>query len=143
MISEVGGPITASSSKVTTFVGKTTETQLLKDQFGNFKHIEIGETAGSINLLNMPDTYFNGTTWWVDHNRAWMQRAISRGDDIYIASPLKNIDMSIDNILVSQQYGPSYYARELNELVKIDYKPINISSSEWVDVKNLINSIFE
>lgn len=91
----------------------------------------------------MPDTYFNGPTWWIEYNNAWIQRAINRGDDIYIASALTNIDLTVDNILVSLQYGPSYYARELNELVKIDYKPTNLTTAEWTNVKNLINSIFE
>lgn len=143
LVPEVGGSITTNPPKVTTFIGKVTETQLLKNQVGNFKHAKVGETPGSVNLLNLPEPYFNGPTWWVDHNRDWVLRAISRGDDFYIATPLNNIDLSMDNILVSQQYGPSYYARELNELVKIDYKPINITSSEWTDVKNLINSIFD
>lgn len=137
------GTVTSNPNKVTTFIGKTTETQLLKDQFGDFKHIEVGEAIGSVNLLNMPDTYFNGATWWVDHNRAWIQRAIDRGDDIYIASSLKDIDMSVDNILLSQQYGPSYYANELNALVKVDYKPINMTMAEWTEVKTLISSIFD
>ena len=91
----------------------------------------------------MPDTYFNGPTWWVDHNRDWILRAINRGDDIFIASPLKNIDMSVDNILVSQHYGPSYYANELKALVDANYKPKNLTTIEWENIKILINSIFD
>jgi hypothetical protein len=90
----------------------------------------------------MPDTYFNGATWWVDHNKAWITRAINRGDDIYIASPLNNINMNVDNILVSQQFGPSYYANELKTLVDANYKPINLTNAEWQNVKTMINTIF-
>lgn len=139
------GTVTTKSNKVTTFIGKTDQTQLLKNQFGDFKHIEVGETTGSVNLLNMPDPYFNGATWFNDYNQDWVLRALNRGDDIYIASSLKNIDLSVDNILWSQAYGKSFYAQELEELIKFNngtgYKPVNVSISEWNDIKTMINSL--
>jgi hypothetical protein len=61
----------------------------LKNQFVDFKHIEVGETVGSVNLLNMTDPYWNPSTWFKDYNLDWMLRAIHRGDDIYIASKIE------------------------------------------------------
>jgi hypothetical protein len=130
------GAVTTSSNKVTTFIGKTTETQLLKNQFGDFKHIEVGETVGSVNLLNMPDPYWNPSTWFEDYNKDWMLRAINRGDDIYIASkinPSSLYNKKPDNTL----FG-SYFANELNELVRAGIKPKNITQTEWNSVKDMI-----
>ncbi len=122
------GTITTSSSKATTFIGKTTETILLKNQFGNFKHYKVGESPGAVNLLNMPDTYWNPATWFEDYNKDWMLRAIQRGDDIYIASPINNGTLYND-------YGGSYFAQELNELINAGLKPKNIDLNTWNSLK--------
>jgi len=132
------GTITTSTNKATTFIGKTTETQLLKNQFGDFKHIQVGEAPGSVNLLNMPDTYWNPATWFEDFNKDWMLRAINRGDDIYIASPI-NANSLLNETQAGVKYG-SYYANELNELVKVGLKPKNISQAEW---NGLVPSIID
>lgn len=118
------GIVTTKADKVTTFIGKTDQTQLLKDQFGGFKHIQVGETAGSVNLLNMPDAYFNGVTWFDDYNRDWMRRAINRNDDIYIASP-------IDESTLYNEFGGSYFAKELNELILAGVRPRNVDLTFW------------
>lgn len=134
----LGGSITTSTTKISTFIGKTTETQILKDQFGNFKHIEVGETAGSINLLNMPDPYWNPSTWFTDYNQGWMQRAINRGDDIYIVSTIDHDAL----VKFDGTPGGSYYANELNELIKAGIKPKNLSIEDWqlakIEIKKYI-----
>ena len=133
------GMVTTNSEKVATFIGKTTETQSLKNLFGDFKHIEVGETIGSVNLLNMPDTYWNPTTWFKDYNKDWMLRAINRGDDIYITSRIDiNSLYNLKNDGVTR-YG-SYFANELNELVEAGVKPKNLTQIEW---DNLVNEIVQ
>ena len=129
------GTITTSTNKATTFIGKTTETILLKNQFGNFKHYKVGEAPGAVNLLNMPDTYWNPASWFDDYNRDWMVRAIQRGDDIYIASSINRGSLYNLNKITNKEYG-SYFANELNELVIANKKPINISQTEWNSLKN-------
>jgi hypothetical protein len=133
------GIVTTNANKVTTFIGKMSETGLLKDQFGYFKNAMVGETPGAINLLNMPNTYFNGATWFEDFNKDWMLRAILRGDDIYIVTPINRNSLYNLNKTTGNEYG-SYYANELNELVLANQKPINISQSEW---NSLIDDITE
>ena len=130
--------VTTNPNKVTTFIGKTKETQLLKDQFGDFRNIELGETPGAVNLLNMPDTYWNPSTWFEDYNQSWMQRAIDRGDDIYIASEI-NYSSLMNISKDGTEYG-SYFALELNELVSAGVKPVNVAQSEW---DQLIPSIID
>ena len=140
-----GTVVKTAKNKVTTFIGKTTETQVLKDLYGDFKHIKVGETNGSVNLLNRSDTNWNPVTWFEDYNQKWMQRAIDRRDDIYLASPLKGLDMTKDNILWSKKYGKSYYAKELETLIKYNsgkgYKPKNVSVTEWNEIINMINNL--
>ena len=135
----------------TTFIGKTDETILLKKQFGNFKHYKVGESPGAVNLLNMPDTYWNPSTWFEDYNRDWMLRAIERGDDIYIASPINKLNL-INETDLGVNYG-SYFANELNELVKAgNWTPYEASVWEQhymekhggkVKLENKINVITE
>jgi hypothetical protein len=131
--------VKSSPDKVLTFIGKTDETQLLKNLFGDFKHIQVGEIKGGVNLLNRSDINWIGNRWFKDYNKAWMLRAIKRGDDIYIASPInRNALYNIDRA-TKKRYG-SYYSRELYEMVKANVKPKNISKSEW---KALIPEIKE
>lgn len=60
-----------------------------------------------------------------------MRRAINRRDDIYIVSPINRSTLYND-------YGGSYYARELNELIIYNIKPINIDLSTWQSLKEEI-----
>jgi hypothetical protein len=126
---------------LTTFIGKTSETQLLKNQFGNFKHSLVGEMEGGVNLLNLPEPYFIGDKWWDSWNHAWMKRALQRRDDIYVASAVKNIDMSAYNIL-NQKRGLTFFARELNECYKAGYRPRNLSKAEWDYITSLLDQLF-
>lgn len=95
---------------------------------GNFKHYKVGESPGAVNLLNMPDPYWNPATWFEDYNKDWMLPAIQRGDDIYIASPINNGTLYND-------YGGSYFAQELNELINAGLKPKNIDLNTWNSLK--------
>jgi len=62
-----------------------------------------------------------------------MLRAINRGDDIYIATP-------ITQKYLYNKHGGSYYAKELNELVLAIKNPINISQSDWNNVTDDIKT---
>ncbi|NOQ75993.1 MAG: hypothetical protein GQ574_28560 [Crocinitomix sp.] len=121
--------ITTSAHKTTTFIGKLSGTGKMKALFGGFTHIEFGEVPGAVNLLNMPDSYWIGATWFDDFNRDWMQRAIARGDDIYITDDI--IENSLYNFDEHDVKYGSYFANELNELVLAKIKPINISIEDW------------
>jgi hypothetical protein len=130
--------ITASAHKTTTFIGKLTGTGRIKTIFGDFTHIKFGEVPRGINLLNMPNPYFYGPTWFDDYNRDWMQRAITRGDDIYLTNEINHQSL-YNSKIDGEEYG-SYFANELNELIIANIKPINIPQKDW---DSLIDQIVE
>jgi hypothetical protein len=130
------GSVTTGNGRIITVIGKLDGTKRVKDQFGYFTHIEVGENANGVNFLNMPNTYWNGPTWYQDYNQDWMLRGIERGDDFYIVNPITDktlYNFTDDNI----PYG-SYFANELNELIVNDKKPVNITLELW---ENLIPDI--
>ncbi|MCG3177194.1 MAG: hypothetical protein MOGMAGMI_02162 [Candidatus Omnitrophica bacterium] len=77
-----------ASGKQTTVIGHFQDTIIAKDWPGH-------------NVLNLPPADFERLGGW-EYNRRWLQSAIDRGDDIYLASELKNPN--------------SYFAKELEYL---------------------------
>lgn len=112
-----GRSISLSSNKVNTFLGRfRPDIRNLFDEFGSFKNVGLGETPGGINLLNKP----------------WLNKAIDRGDEIYLATVLQKADDVID--ATGNLKGA--FAEELNHLVSRNYKPSNITDSEWGTIKS-------
>ncbi len=126
-----GKIVTLSTSKVNTILGKFRPDIVdIFEELGSFKNVGLGETKGGINLLNKPDHYYDPVTWWNAYNKPWLDKAINRGDDIYLSTiPTKADDIFRNGQLVST------YAEELNHLVIRNYKPVNISVTEWSNIK--------
>jgi hypothetical protein len=126
-----GKTTTLSTSKVNTILGKfNPELRQIFDELGSFKNVGLGEAKGGVNLLNKPDHYYDVSNWWNAYNKPWLDRAIARGDDIYLATiPTKADVIENGNLLGA-------YAEELNYLVSRNYKPINITDLEWNNIKN-------
>jgi len=87
------------------------------------------------NILNIQDDLATqaGDKFFDLYNKPWLDKAIERGDDIILAT--KPIDKSL---YINEVKGTlkGNYAKELDYLVKKDYKPINISDSEWQTIKS-------
>lgn len=80
--------------------------------------------------MNKPDYYYNVSTWWSAYNKPWLDKAILRGDDIYLAT----IPTKADDIIKNGQLLGAY-AEELNHLAIKNYKPVNITTTEWNNIK--------
>lgn len=126
-----GKTVNLSSSKVNTFLGRfRPDIKNLFNELGSYKNVGLGETPGGINLLNKPDYYYDASTWWNAYNKPWLDKAISRADDIYLATiPQKADDIIKDGKLLGA------YAEELNYLVQKNYKPTNLTSDQWNAIK--------
>ncbi|MEL7004024.1 MAG: hypothetical protein AAFN93_14980, partial [Bacteroidota bacterium] len=129
----LGQPLELAGDKVSTVLGSyIPDIKQLFTDLGSFKNIGLGETKGGLNLLNRPDAVANSGDWWVNHNMPWLDAAIQRGDDIYLATkPAKKSDIVDD---AGNLKGA--FAKELNHLVDNGYKPKNISDGEWQSIKN-------
>ncbi len=130
-----GQTITLSTNKVNTLLGRfRPDIANLFNELGSFKNVGLGETKGGINILNKPDFYYNPENWWSAYNQPWLNKAIARGDDIYLATiPQKAGDIIKDGKLLGA------YAEELNYLATKNYKPKNISIEQWANIKKWLN----
>lgn len=112
----------------------------LFDELGSFKNVGLGEAFGGINILNKPNHYgINPITgkpitteaWWTQYNKSWLDRAIDRSDDVYLATiPTKSDEIIKDGNLLGA------YAYELKHLVDREYKPINLTAAQWDLIKS-------
>ncbi len=125
-----------SANKVNTFIGRTWDIDNIKSAMGDFKHIDLGEVSGGINILNKPDVYFNWKNWWPEHNSKWIERAVTRNDDIYIATEITTANLVND-------YGPAFYAYELQALINKGIKPVNLSVTEWEKAMEIILDVLK
>ena len=126
-----GKTVILNTSKVNTIIGGfRPDIAILFDEFGSFKNVGLGETQGGINILNKPDYYYDASTWWNAYNKPWLDKAITRGDDIYLAT----IPTKVDDIIKNGKLSGAY-SEELNYLAIKNYKPINISATEWANIK--------
>ena len=119
-------------AKVSTLLGRFNPdiTQLF-EELGSFKNIGLGETKGGINILNRPDHYGNQLKWWNSYNKPWLDKAISRGDDIYLMTIPERVE---EIILDGKLLG--VYAEELNHLEIKNYKPKNINETDWAVIRS-------
>jgi hypothetical protein len=127
-----GESISLSANKVNTLLGRyRPDISNLFEELGSFKNVGLGETLGGINILNKPDHYYDASSWWDAYNKPWLNNAIDRGDDIYLAT----IPKSSDDILDATGNLKGAYAQELNHLASRNYKPKNITEKDWIDIR--------
>ncbi len=60
-------------------------------------------------------------------NKHWLEKAIHRGDDIYLATIHTEKDLVIDRL--GNLKGA--FANELRYLVKGNQKPLNVTNEQW------------
>lgn len=136
-----GTQLIGNSNKTTTLLGRwSPDMQVIKGKMlpNEFNvGTEFGivtSNNGGFNFLNIPDNLADaaGSNFFNLYNKPWLQQAIQRGDDIVLATrpTLKAnfIDPITGNLL-------GMYAEELKFLVQQNYKPINLSASEWSTIK--------
>ncbi len=131
-----GSTVTTSASKVNTILGRfRPDIKALFSELGSYKNIGLGEAPGGINLLNKPDFYYDANTWWSAYNKPWLNSAIARGDDIYLAT----IPQKAEDLVDASGNLKGAYAQEVDFLVSKNYKPKNITEPAWTALKAWLN----
>jgi hypothetical protein len=136
-----GTKLIASPNKTTTILGRWRDDMAkiksyMKDvdfnvgtEFG-----KVSENKGGFNFLNIPDDLANTSTdFFNQYNKPWLDAAISRGDDIILAT--KPID--ITKFITKEGELLGMYAEELKYLANykvVGYKPINLTQKEWEEI---------
>lgn len=134
-----GKLITLNSNKVNTILGRyDPELERVFSELGSFKNVGLGETKGGINLLNRPDFYYDKINWWNSYNKRWLEKAIERGDDIFVATEIR-----IDKLFNATENEITTFGKEMKLLMDKRYKPINLSVKEWENAQEIINQVFK
>jgi hypothetical protein len=111
------------------------------EETGNLKNCNFGPKDGGFNVLNTPDTYFdaaNPDAFWDDFNKPFLDEAISRGDDIVLATNptlnklykvnakgefIDNLGNAIDDISELSTKGVlTGFGKEMDYLKKLGYE---------------------
>jgi hypothetical protein len=92
----------------------------------------VTECKGGFNFLNIPDELANASSdFFEQYNKPWLQKAIERGDEIILTTRPININ---DYISATGELK-GMYTKELRYLVLQNYKPSNLTVSEWETIK--------
>lgn len=97
------------------------------------KSDNFGASTGGFNVLNVNKASEEdaGDFFFELRNRPFLDAAINKGDDVALATIPKGRDALIDE--KGKLIG--MYAKEIDYLVKIDYKPVNITVAKWKEIK--------
>lgn len=136
-----GTKLVGNPKKTTTILGrwepdmKIIIKKLIAEEFNvGTEYGIVNSNKGGFNFLNIQVPY-NKETFFEQFNMPWLQKAIERGDDIVLATIPKSKHELID-FYTNKLKGN--FAFELDYLIKNDYKPINISTSDWNLLKSFL-----
>lgn len=137
----IAGDLTfLSKDKVNTILGSfRPDLQTIFKELGSFKNNGLGETNGGINLLNRPDPYFDPATWWNSFNKPWLDNAITRGDNILLAT---KPTIAADLVDAAGNLKSTSFAREIDLLATRKVRPGNVSDIEWVNYRYWLGKEF-
>ena len=102
--------LTANPDKTTTVLGRyQDDIKFIIEELNHPKSMDFSGNTGGFNILNVPDElYVTADQFWDDHNKPFLDAAISREDDIIMATHLNNTTLyrSPDELT---GYGREYY----------------------------------
>ncbi len=140
-VPSTGERIVANPNKTTTILGRwNPDMENIKPLMGaddfnvGTEFGRVTQNKGGYNFLDVPDPIFKaaGDNFFEGYNKPWLDQAITRGDDIVLTTkPASRFDiMTPDGTLKGS------YARELEHLANQNYKPTNVSPSEWQTIRS-------
>jgi hypothetical protein len=92
------------------------------------KSTDLSGNPGGFNLLNIPDDIYSklkGDDFWNLYNQPFLDKAIARGDEILLATPI--IDENLDSNIFDAFGKPlrAGYGKEYDYLLKNGYKYVD------------------
>lgn len=119
-----GVELTSTLGKTTTILGRYgSDTGAIIEELGIPKNTNFSGNPGGFNLLNTPDDLFaelGADGFWREYNKPFLDAAISRGDEILMATPI--ID---ENLYLSGTVELTGYGREYFYLLENGYEYVN------------------
>ncbi len=116
-------PLRSTPGKTTTILGRyEDDTQYIIKELGIGKNTDFSGNPGGFNLLNTPDELYEQLGpdgYWEKYNKPFLDAAISRGDEILMATPINQ------NTLFNKFNTLTGYGREYYYLVEHGYEYVN------------------
>ncbi len=121
-----GVSITSTPGKTTTVLGRyKNDTKAIIGELGLPKSIDFDGNPGGFNMLNTPDDlYITPNQFWNEYNKPFLDKAIARGDEIFMATPINNKTMYVKNGSALTGYGREYYYLLGHGYIYVDGKMI-------------------
>ena len=131
-----GGIIAPNPDKTTTVLGRWNPDMqsTIEGQMQAVKSEDFGARPGGFNVLNVSKAIEDeaGAQFFEKVNKPFLDEALMRKDDIVLATVPAQKKEIID-LQSGQLLGN--YAKELDYLVKNNYKPANITQIKWEEIK--------
>ena len=84
-----GAEVYSIAEKTTTVLGRySPDMEAIIDELNLPKSLDYSGNIGGFNILNVPDAYYNPSTFWADWNYPFLQAALERGDKFIFATEL-------------------------------------------------------
>jgi hypothetical protein len=95
---------------------------------------DFGAKPGGFNVLNVPKSTEDaaGNQFFEKVNKPFLDEAVKRGDDIALGT-IPSAKKDVIDLKTGALEGN--FAKELDYLVRIDYKPVNVSPAQWETIK--------
>ena len=126
-----GVELISTPGRTTTILGRYgSDTRYIIEELDLPKSTDFSGNPGGFNLLNTPDDLFTllgPDGFWNEYNKPFLDAAISRGDEIIMATPINN------STLYTKSGGLTGYGREYYYLLSKGY--------EYVDGKMIIEGV--
>ena len=107
-----GVELTSIPGKTTTILGRfNSDTGYIISELDLPKSTDFSGNPGGFNLLNTPDdlyTKLGADGFWREYNKPFLDAAISRGDEILMATPINNSTLYLKSGELTG-YGREYY----------------------------------
>lgn len=84
---------------------------------------DFGAKKGGFNVLNVPDDIYKSLTreqFWEKYNKHWLDEAINRGDDIFLATKPEGPVLSYVDRITGEEVITGF-GREYNYLIERGY----------------------
>lgn len=121
-----GASITSTPGKTTTVLGRyKNDTKAIIEELEIPKSIDFDGNPGGFNMLNTPDNlYITPNQFWNEYNKPFLDKAIARGDEIIMTTPLNDNALYIMGTNELTGYGREYYYLLGNGYTYVDGKMI-------------------
>ena len=130
------GVLSPNPNKTTTVLGRWRNDMesVIDGQMQPPKTEDFGARPGGFNVLNVSKATEEaaGQEFFERINKPFLDEAVARGDDVVLATIPQTKKQIIDP--VSEELIGNY-AKELDYLVRRDYRPVNVSSEKWAEIK--------